>query len=93
MKKRTRGGSREKDRVKASDAEEMSKKKEKARGGGREGNGRPPTAAAEIFYELNCAGGLYPRESMCEDQTPRREWFLPPSAPTSPPPPPPPSLS
>lgn len=40
---------------------------------------------SQIFYELNCAGGLCPRESMCEDQTPRRGWFLPPSGPTPPP--------
>lgn len=40
----------------------------------------------QIFYELNCAGGLCPLESMCEDQTPRRGWFLPPSGSTPPPP-------
>lgn len=40
------------------------------------GKWRPPTAAAEIFYELNCAGGLCPRESMCEDQTPRRRVLV-----------------
>lgn len=57
-----------------SDAEELSREKERTkreREKNEEGNGRPPTAAAEIFYELNCAGGFCPRESMCEDQTPR----------------------
>lgn len=53
----------------------------KKRGGEKEketgrGKWRPPTAAAEIFYELNCAGGLCPRESMCEDQTPRRRVLV-----------------
>lgn len=43
---------------------------------GRRGEWRPPTAATEIFYELNCAGGLCPRESMCEDQTPRRKVLV-----------------
>lgn len=57
-----------------SDAEELSREKGRTKGDrerDEEGNGRPPTAAAEIFYELNCAGGFWPRESMCEDQTPR----------------------
>lgn len=91
MKGRT-GGSGEKDQEKVSDAEELSREKERVRETERERerrrgkeDGRPPTAAAEIFYELNCAGGLCPRESMCEDQTPRREGFLSPSAPMLPP--------
>lgn len=56
-------GSEEKDGEKASDAEELNREREreeKSKGDRQieEGNGRLLTAAAEIFYELNCAGGL-----------------------------------
>lgn len=73
-RERKRGGSEEKGKEKG--AEEV-REKERARGRRR---GKWPSSNGGSRNILRAKLRRRPRESMCEDQTPRREWSPPAAA-------------